>query len=39
MMNYINIFDSHAHYGDGRFDADRDAILTALPGKGVCGWR
>ncbi|MCL2512748.1 MAG: TatD family hydrolase [Oscillospiraceae bacterium] len=36
-MAYNNIFDSHAHYDDGRFDEDRDAILTALPGKGVCG--
>ena len=28
-------FDTHAHYDDGRFDADRDAILSALPAGGV----
>lgn len=31
------IFDSHAHYDDARFDEDRDALLSSLPGKGVCG--
>ena len=30
-----NIFDSHAHYTDKRFDADRDAALASLPGRGV----
>ena len=25
------IFDSHAHYDDAAFDADRDELLTALP--------
>lgn len=34
---YNNIFDSHAHYDDGWFDADRDQLLEALPDKGVCG--
>lgn len=29
------IFDTHAHYYDEAFDADRDALLTALPSKGV----
>ena len=29
------LFDTHAHYYDGRFDSDRDALLTALPQKGV----
>ena len=29
------IFDTHAHYNDDAFDADRDALLSALPGKGV----
>lgn len=29
------IFDSHAHYNDGRFDPDRDAVLSAMPEKGV----
>ena len=32
-----NIFDSHAHYNDTAFDADRDALLSALPSSGVCG--
>ncbi len=31
-----NIFDSHAHYDDEAFDADRAALLTELPGKGIC---
>lgn len=31
------IFDSHAHYDDHAFDEDRDALLSALPEKGV-GW-
>ncbi len=30
-----NIFDSHAHYNDNAFDADRDRLLSALPSKGV----
>ena len=25
------IFDTHAHYNDEAFDADREALLTALP--------
>ena len=29
------IFDTHAHYNDDAFDADRDALLSALPDKGV----
>lgn len=29
------IFDSHAHYDDPAFDADRDALLQSLPQKGV----
>lgn len=29
------IFDSHAHYDDAAFDADRDELLAALPGRGV----
>ena len=24
------IFDSHAHYNDGRFDSDRETLLTEL---------
>ena len=30
-----NIFDTHAHYTDRRFDPDREALLAALPGQGV----
>ena len=29
------IFDTHAHYDAEQFDADRDEVLAALPGKGV----
>ena len=29
------IFDTHAHYYDEAFDPDRDALLAALPGRGV----
>lgn len=32
-----NIFDSHAHYDDKRFDIDRDAVLAGLPEQGVRG--
>ena len=28
-----NIFDTHAHYDDEAFDADRDALFDALPGQ------
>lgn len=35
MLN--NIFDSHGHYTDSAFDADRDELLESLPQKGVCG--
>lgn len=30
-----NIFDSHAHYNDSAFDADRDKVLNSLGEKGV----
>lgn len=30
------IFDSHAHYDDGKFDDDRSELLSALPSRGVC---
>lgn len=33
---YTGIFDSHAHYDDKRFDADRETLAAALPEKGVC---
>ena len=29
------LFDTHAHYDDEAFDADRDAVLSGLPGRGV----
>ena len=29
------IFDTHAHYYDDAFDADRDALLSSLPARGV----
>ena len=29
------LFDTHAHYDSKQFDADRDAVLTALPTCGV----
>lgn len=35
MISCTGIFDTHSHYTDSAFDADRDALLTALPGEGV----
>ena len=36
-MTYTNIFDSHAHYDDPAFDADREELLARiLPQAGVC---
>lgn len=32
---YRNIFDTHAHYDDSRFDEDRDELLSSLSQKGV----
>ena len=32
---YSNIFDTHAHYDDSRFDEDRDELLSSLKNKGV----
>lgn len=29
------LFDTHAHLDDSRFDADREALLRDLPGKGI----
>ena len=29
------LFDTHAHYDDDWFDEDRDALLAAMPEKGV----
>lgn len=32
---YSNIFDTHAHYDDSRFDEDREELLKSLKNKGV----
>ena len=32
---YKNIFDTHAHYDDDRFDPDREELLSDLPNRGV----
>lgn len=32
---YKNIFDTHAHYDDSRFNEDRDELLSSLCSKGV----
>ncbi len=32
---YSNIFDTHAHYDDSRFDEDRNELLSCLNEKGV----
>lgn len=31
----MTLFDTHAHYDAAQFDADRDEVLSALPGQGV----
>ena len=31
----MRLFDTHAHYYDAAFDADRDAVLSSLPAHGV----
>lgn len=31
----MQLFDTHAHYDDRRFDSDRDALLSAMPENGV----
>lgn len=28
------LFDTHAHYDSRQFDADRDQVLSGLPGPG-----
>lgn len=33
----MEIFDSHAHYDDSAFDADRDDLLASFPAHGVTG--
>lgn len=32
---YTNIFDTHSHYDDDKFDKDRYQLLKALPEKGI----
>ena len=34
-MEFTNIFDTHAHYYDNRFDSDREELLATLPEQGV----
>lgn len=34
-LSMEHIFDTHAHYDDAAFDADREELLAALPQKGV----
>ena len=34
-MEFTNIFDTHAHYYDNRFDSDREELLASLPEQGV----
>lgn len=31
----MNVFDTHAHLDDPRFDEDREALIAALPAEGV----
>lgn len=35
LTEYRNIFDSHAHYDDEKFDGDRDALLASLFENGI----
>lgn len=32
---YTNIFDTHSHYDDDKFDSDRFSLLSSLPDKGI----
>ena len=34
---YNNIFDSHAHYDDERYDGEREQVIENLFDSGVCG--
>ncbi len=36
LTGYRNIFDSHAHYDDEKFDDSRDVLLPSLFENGVC---
>ena len=31
----MNLFDTHAHYDDSRFEPDRDQVISALPDAGI----
>lgn len=33
----MKIFDSHAHYDDPAFDADREELLASFPSRGIVG--
>ncbi len=37
MLQVTNIFDSHAHYDDERYDTDRDELLPQMHRERVCG--
>ncbi len=37
MGSPLTIFDSHSHYTDSAFDADRKELLSSFPDKGVIG--
>ncbi len=37
MITMAMIFDSHAHYDDGRFDSDRHTLLASMPQNNVGG--
>ncbi len=36
-MSYRNIFDTHSHFDDEKFDEDREELLLSLHENGVCG--
>lgn len=36
-MMYHSVFDSHSHYTDDAFDADRGSLMASLPEAGICG--
>jgi TatD DNase family protein len=37
MTGSCQLFDTHAHYDDRRFSADRHDLLASLPMHGICG--
>lgn len=34
-MNFSNIFDTHTHYHDSKFEKDMETVLTSLPDAGI----